>query len=104
VGGGGGGRGAGAGGRGGGAGDRRSKRATRRGRDGACTAWRRWWCLNEWRKPPNIAPATTPSTTPGPNLSRASAAEGTARDKATTPRMGIVQGLMTVLRPIAAPY
>src|ERR1700757_1028248 len=83
---------------------RRSQRATRCGRADACTACRRWWYLNECRKPPNIAPATAPSTTPGPNLSRASAPEGTARDKATTPRMGIVQGCMTVLRPIAAPY
>src|SRR5262249_60780666 len=76
--------------------------ATRRGRADAYTACRRWWCLNECRKPPNIAPATAPNTTPGPNLSRASAPEGTARDKATTPRMGIVQGCMPVLRPIAA--
>src|SRR5262249_18581253 len=82
----------------------RSQRATRRGRADEYTACRRWWCLNECRKPPNIAPAIAPSTTPGPNLSRASAPEGMASDKATTPRIGIVQGRMTVLRPIAAPY
>src|SRR5262249_43008034 len=80
-----------------------SQRATRRGRADACTAYPRWGGLDECREPPNIPPATTPSTTPRPNLSRASAPEGTARDKATTPRMGIVLGCMTVLRPIAAP-
>src|SRR5262249_43094806 len=49
-------------------------------------------------------PATTPSSAAGPNRSRASAWEGTASDKATAARMGIVRGRMTVLRPIAASH
>src|SRR5262249_10733657 len=87
---------------------RRSMRAARalRGPTDACVALRRW-CLAEWRQPPNIAPkdpATTPSSGAGPNRSRASALEGTASDKATAARMGIVRGRMTVLRPIAASH
>jgi hypothetical protein len=78
----------------------RAARAMRRPTDGR-VALRRW-CLDECRKPPNIAPKiTAPSTAPGPNLGRASALEGTASDKATAPRTGIVQGRMTVLRPVA---
>ena len=83
--------------------------------DGTARRFARWptdrcialcrWCLDEWRKPPNIAPtASTPSTAAGPNLSRASALEGRASEKATAPRMGIVQGRMTVLRPVAASH
>src|SRR4029453_17012307 len=76
---------------------RRSPRATLRWLGEAWTALCRW-CLAEWR-----SPVTAPSTAPGPNLSRASAVEGTARDKATALTTGSVQRGMTVLRPIAAP-
>src|SRR5258705_8220084 len=79
--------------------DRRSARTSslRRSSDGR-VAHRRWY-LNECREPANISGAArTPNTAAGPNLGRASAAEGAASDRTTAPRMGIAHGRMTVLR------